>query len=471
MKLLDRIKNDRYLQVLIGLVALGAVLRFAFITSQGLWYDEALTALSMKMPFMEMIADRLNGGHSPFYFILVYPLAKLFGATEFVIRLPSAIASTLSVWMFFLLAEKIFRDGKTAALSTLFFAISALSIYFAQEARMYAMVVLAAITSFYFLVRGVDEDNWKLWLGYILSTAAMFYLSASTIPIIFAQIAYAAHRKRKFADFFLSFSIIVLLYVPMAYFYLSMKKLGFIEWLPPINIHTFLNILYGFGFKPIPMPAGTGLYSLYIAAAEILSIALAGGLIIYGIASSIIKKEDTDAATVLSFWLFIPMILVIIYSFLKQPMFGPKRYVMMLSPAYYLLLGLGIRRIPRESLKNAVIAVVLAFFAAALLSFYLTPTREDWRGAINRIDENVTENDVVIGDASTSTMYNYYGKKSPILLDYRQLYAGMFADRWLLLRERDFNAVFGSGDNLRSGFEVEDIPGFWGLRLLRLSPK
>ena len=473
---LRKIKDNKDLQVFLLIFSLAAILRFLFLTSQGFWYDEALTALSMKMSFFDMIRDRLSGGHSPLYFIVIYPFAKLFGASELIVRLPSVIASVISIYVFYLLAGKLFNDSKIVNLSTLFFSLSALNIYFAQEARMYSMCVLAIIASFYFLLRAIDEEDWKLWAGYVISTAILFYLSASSIPVIFVQIAYVMIKRRKLADFFLSFSIIVLLYVPMAYFYLSMKKLGFIEWLPPINLQTFLNIFYGFGFKSIPILDAQGLYAMYVPISEFLSVYLVGAIIIFGILFSFIrisKSEkgirlslvsdfDSNAALFLILWLALPIIIEVLYSIFKQPMFGPKRYVIILSPAYYLLLGLGIKKIGWKWLKNSLAAVLLVFFTLALFTFYSTPTKEDWIGAISFIDKNVAPEEIVVGDLSTSTMYKYYGKREDlIIVNTKYIYSNAFGPRWLLLRTRDFNTLFGAGISLKKNFKAEEIKGFW----------
>jgi len=325
-KIINKIKEDKNLRIFLGIFLFGAFLRFFQVTTEGLWYDEVLTALSMKMSFFDMIKDRLGGGHSPFYFIIIYPFCKIFGTGELAVRLPSVIASILSIWVFYLLTRKLFSDMRVVNLSTFFFSISALQIYFAQEARMYAFVILFVIMSFYFLLRALDENDWKIWLCYVLSTAGFFYLSAATIPIIFAQIVYVLLKRKKYADYLLAFSFIVLLYVPMAYFYLSMRKLGFIEWLPPIKLMTFIQILYGFGFYPVPVYEAGQITQVYLAVAKVLSLLLLGGLIIFGLLASFIRRshegkelfsfyfnKDSNAAIVSAFWLLVPIIVMAAY--------------------------------------------------------------------------------------------------------------------------------------------------------------
>ncbi len=476
--LIKKIKEDRNLQIFLGIFIFAAILRFFQLTQEGLWYDEVLTALSMKMSFMDMVRDRLAGGHSPFYFIIVYPFCRIFGNNEFMVRLPSVLASILSVYAFYVLARKLFSDVRPANLATLFFSISALQIYFAGEARMYAFVVLFVIMSFYFLLRALDENDWKIWLCYVLSTAGFFYLSAATIPIIFAQIVYVLLKRKKYADYLLAFSFIVLLYVPMAYFYLSMKKLGFIEWLPPITINTFIQILYGFGFYPVPVYQAGNITQIYLAVAKALSLLLLGGLIIFALFASFIRRsregkelfsfyfdKDSNAALISALWLIVPLIAMATYSLLRQPIFGPKRYVIALAPAYYLLLSIGVMKIGRGFVRKTIAIILTVFFILALITFYNVPTREDWKGAISYVESNSVAEEVIVGDVATSKAYEYYGKREIKVMPPMFFNMATPHGKWILLKSMDFQRNFGSGERFKESFDVVEEQKFNGLRL------
>src|SRR5580658_8341540 len=78
--------------VLPPLVAL--VLSLWDITTPSFWRDEAATIAADKRPFGDMIrmlghVDAVHGA----YYIMMWPLLHLFGAGEFIMRLPSALAA------------------------------------------------------------------------------------------------------------------------------------------------------------------------------------------------------------------------------------------------------------------------------------------------------------------------------------------------------------------------------------------
>lgn len=474
LKFIQYIQKNK-LQTIIGFIIFtGAIMRLLFLNKEGLWYDEALTALSLKMPFIDMIKERLDAGHSPLYFIILYPFAKLFGISELVMRLPSVAASILSLYVFYLLAKKLFKDDKAVLISTLFFALSSLSIYFAQEARMYAMCTFIALLSFYYLIISIDEKKTKYWILYGVFTLLLFYLNASTVPLIFAQIFYIVYKREQILQFFVTVFIVGMLYLPMAFFYVKMKRLGFIEWLPPINIRTFAEFIYGFTFRPIPVTDAKGLYHIFLKISEIFSLIFSLGLFAFLVIRIFIKsinkvkgtKKEQDILILLFSWLIIPIIFMLIYSLLKQPMLGPKRYIITLSPAFYLLISYGISVIRWKKIRIIVFFIAFIFFYSALINFYFTPKREDWRGAVKHIDKNIKEGEVLYGDLSTQVMYKYYGKNEDILiLDIKSMYSGLFVRGWILVRNREYQTIANVIEQLDKKIGIEYIDDFNSIKL------
>ena len=317
------------------------------------------------------------------------------------------------------------------------------------------------------MLRALDEEGWKLWAIYVLCAAANIYCSAVSLPILAAQALYVVIRRRKYADFMLASSFIILLYVPMAYFYLSMKKLGFIEWVPPVTLATCTNILYGYGFYPVPVFNAVGALSVYLEVAKFLSVWLLGGLILFGLARLVFRaRRDLEKMLLPILWLLVPITFFIAYSFLIRPIFGPKRYIIDLSPAYYLLLAYGLMRIDRAAVRRSMIGIVMAFFTFTLLSFYSVPTKEDWRGAVSYIDSHYRAGDAVIGDAATAKAFEYYGLNAGVRLSptfLLRMRAGL--PNWILLKEVDFKVLFPGAGTFEKSFRVRDGHDFNGLKL------
>ena len=461
---------------ILAMVGLGLLLRLLLLNSEGLWYDEALTALSLRLPFREMIRERLAAGHSPLYFTILYPFARVFGTGEIVVRLPSVFASTLSIYIFYLIAKKLVGKGEAGFITTLFYALSALNIYFAQEARMYAFCVLFAILSFYYLLIALEGEGWKVWIPYLISTVVLIYLSASTIPVLFAQLAFVLIKRKRIVPFLITLAAVVALYLPMGVFYLRMGRLGFIEWLPPINIRTYLELFYGFGFRPIPVIDAEGLYSVYLRSVEVLSLIVVFGSVAIGArycltrqgrGSETVTGMSRDTFLILVIWLFLPLVLLTAYSFVKQPMLGPKRYIYPLAPAFYLLLGYGVHSVRRHIIRRIIAMIFLLIFSVTLIQYYRTPTREDWRGAVQYLDEQHESGEVLFGDLTTQVMYRYYGSdESRIIMDIRYLSDTGFGRGWVLMRRKDFDRLAPYLEAMKRYYRITDEGPFYGLQMI-----
>jgi hypothetical protein len=127
------------------LVFLGILLRFLFYGTGDLWTDEAFTALLTRRPVAEILRVTALDVHPPLFYLIVKGLLVVTGgASEWVLRLPSVLASCLTL----LLAGKWFQKRLRPAgalVATALLALNPLWLFCAQEARMYAFSGLGAI--------------------------------------------------------------------------------------------------------------------------------------------------------------------------------------------------------------------------------------------------------------------------------------------------------------------------------------
>lgn len=121
--------------------ALSLLVRLPTLGKQSLWYDEVLTANVVASDWGAAIADRLQNGHFPTYFLLLKAMG-LAGASDAMLRLPSAVFGSLAAALFTVIALRL--GGRLAALaSTLLFAFAPNLFYYGQEARPYGLMLFA----------------------------------------------------------------------------------------------------------------------------------------------------------------------------------------------------------------------------------------------------------------------------------------------------------------------------------------
>ena len=114
--------------------------RVRVATSRGLWVDEAISVSQAQLPFGEMLADcTTTDVHPPLHHALLWVTVRLFGTSEFAVRLPSLIAGVALVpamcWV-----GSVLYDRRTGWVAAMLAAIAPFCVWYSQEARMYSHV-------------------------------------------------------------------------------------------------------------------------------------------------------------------------------------------------------------------------------------------------------------------------------------------------------------------------------------------
>ncbi len=133
------------------ILLLAAGLRFHRLGEQSLWNDEGNSYVQAGRSFSDIAANAARDIHPPGYYWLLAAWRGLTGESEFALRALSALASVASVAFMYALGSRLFGTaaGITAAL---FITFNTFNIYYAQEARMYALLALWSAGSLWALV-------------------------------------------------------------------------------------------------------------------------------------------------------------------------------------------------------------------------------------------------------------------------------------------------------------------------------
>jgi len=134
------------------IVAVACVLRFWELGQHSLWLDELFSAnATASGPFA---AIRITAGDTnpPLYYVLQAVIGPFLGRGEWALRAMPALAGVLSTVVIYLAGRDLF-DRPTGAWAASLFAVSALGIQYAQEARMYSLLLLFAALALWTFAR------------------------------------------------------------------------------------------------------------------------------------------------------------------------------------------------------------------------------------------------------------------------------------------------------------------------------
>lgn len=178
------------LWAMVGLCVVATGVRMA--TSRGLWVDEAISVDQAQMPFGEMLADmRTTDVHPPLHHAILWVTVRIFGTSEFAVRLPSLLAGVALVPVLFWVGKTLY-DRRTGWIAAILAAIAPFCVWYSQEARMYSQFMLFAAVAIGAQVLAIRRGRWYDWGLYALSTALMCWTQYFAImPILVQQAAFA----------------------------------------------------------------------------------------------------------------------------------------------------------------------------------------------------------------------------------------------------------------------------------------
>jgi 4-amino-4-deoxy-L-arabinose transferase-like glycosyltransferase len=161
----------RYVQALAALTVLAAILRFSTLDVQSYWFDEAVTVGLVKSSFGHMLSS-IGGSEStpPLYYAVAWVWSRVFGSGEVGLRSLSALAGTAFVPVAYA-AGATLASRRVALTIAGLATVNPLLIWYSQEARSYALLLLLASLSFLLFVRMLNTPRTRTLVAWTVVSA------------------------------------------------------------------------------------------------------------------------------------------------------------------------------------------------------------------------------------------------------------------------------------------------------------
>lgn len=166
----------------VAVTVVALLVRVATLDVQSFWSDEAATVTLLEKSFGDMLQGVVDGESTPpLYYLLAWVWTHVFGTGEVGVRLLSALVSAGTVPVVAALAARIARPadearaGRAALFGAALAAISPLAVWYGQEARAYALLMLLVAGATLALLRALERPtHLRLALWAILAVAAIW---------------------------------------------------------------------------------------------------------------------------------------------------------------------------------------------------------------------------------------------------------------------------------------------------------
>jgi 4-amino-4-deoxy-L-arabinose transferase-like glycosyltransferase len=169
--------RSRAFWLVAGLTALAAALRFATLGSQAYHHDEIVTASRVLRADFWHAMDAVGFSESapPLYYALAWLWTQVTGTGEVGLRSLSALFGVATVPVAYLLGAEL-RGRRAGLVAAALVAVNPMLLWYSQEARGYALLVLLTAVAALYFVRALDRGRrrdlhgWGIAAGLALAT-------------------------------------------------------------------------------------------------------------------------------------------------------------------------------------------------------------------------------------------------------------------------------------------------------------
>jgi 4-amino-4-deoxy-L-arabinose transferase-like glycosyltransferase len=224
--------RSRTFWVVAGLTVIAAALRFATLGVQAYHHDEIVTASRVLRDgfWHAMEAVGFSESAPPLYYALAWVWTQLTGTGEVGLRSISALAGVATVPVAYLLGAEL-RGRPAGIVAAALVAVNPMLLWYSQEARGYALLVLLTAAAALYFVRALNrprEGRRDLTLWGVFSALALATHYFAIFPIAL-EAAWLLWRRRREA--MAGLWIVLLAVLALAPLAIHQMSLGHAEWI------------------------------------------------------------------------------------------------------------------------------------------------------------------------------------------------------------------------------------------------
>lgn len=369
------------------------LVRFRHLTDSCLWFEEIFGIHAAGHSWSEMlnfVAQNLI--HPPLFYILLKIWMLIGGGDLFWLRSFPVLFSILALVPFYFLCRRLKLSRLTFSVALAFLAFNGALIKYAQEVRMYSLVLFFALFSMWFFTRflHLGKNIWLLTIANIL----LVYTHYFGWFVVFAEvISILVLQRIKIRQILIMFGITLLGFAPWIFAVFRVSQINAdvsqnVGRIPKPNLTEIIYFLFDL-IEPFYFQAGnTESHSNFFIVIPILLI-VAGAKIFYLINFKSVNEPARQDFWMLYFFIAVPIVLAFILSWiLPVSIWGTRHLIIVFVPTAVLIAAF-VEILKPKILKYAALVVLAVIFCSAFFINLNSPKQEFIWCAWENLAENV----------------------------------------------------------------------------------
>lgn len=402
----------KYIYLIAFIIVSGIFLRVFLLAQESLWLDEVSSVRISKNEIDKVFSVvSQNDVHPPFYYSLLHYWMKIFGHTEAAVRSLSVVFSVFSIFLFYRFLSALF-SREEGLWGSFLLSISVFHVYYAQEARSYALFSLLGLASFFFFVKLFRNGRSRgEMIAYVIFTIlffythvySLFYLLLQQLVFLFYSFLQFDQRKRLGLKEWGILQLIIILgispWLPTLFSHVSEVNEGY--WIAKPDFISLVRTFVTFGGSKY-------LFLLFILVAGIYLFIHLSKSVFFRRRFSILPFSKAS----LFLWalLLLPPLFAFVVSLVSTPIYLTRPLILS-SFSFFGILAVSLIGI-RKHFPNIAKLLFVSICVVSLYHFipyYSKPQKEQWREATYFIEEKAQPGDMVIFHAwFCSGPFEYY---------------------------------------------------------------
>jgi uncharacterized membrane protein len=362
--------NEKSWLIILAFICLVYVLiRFWHLTDSCLWFDEIFSVHAALRDWQNLfwfVAQDLI--HPPLFYVFLKLWISVGGESLFWLRFFSVFFSILALIPFYLLCRQLKLNYPTIALSLTFLAVSGSLLKYAQEVRMYGLLLCLSLFSMWLLARflNVGKGIWFLTFVNILLVYSHYFGWFVVLAEVFAVLVL---QRLKIRQILIMFGLTAISFAPWLVVVSQAAKINAnvtqnLGWASKPNVSTFFQFLFDL-FEPFYyQQSNVDASSIYLITVPLLLIFITA-LVFYFVNWKAETDKEKNAFYFLLIFIATPILLGFIASWLLPYSIWGTRHLIIIFAPLAILAAKTLTKIQVSKLQAILLALIFLLFGIA----------------------------------------------------------------------------------------------------------